>query len=85
MNCKFMTANNALLHKVFMLLERMGWGRLFATMAYGDFWRAHRRLFAQQFDSQSTSKHYRQQTKAVHNLLRHLLETPELWQEHLRL
>lgn len=62
----------------------MGWGWSFAMMPYGDFWRAHRRLFHKEFDGPALKRHHPHQTRVVNNLLRQLLDSPARWNEHLR-
>ncbi|KZP30151.1 cytochrome P450 [Athelia psychrophila] len=67
-----------------MLAELCGWGWSFALMPYGDTWRAQRRLAAKGFGGQTSVSRYNPAfTRGAHGLLRRLLETPEVWNEHL--
>ncbi|KZP13878.1 cytochrome P450 [Athelia psychrophila] len=66
-----------------MLVELIGMSWSFSFMPYGDTWRAHRRLAAQEFNSPQTIPKYELAfTRNAHGLLRRLLETPEAWKQH---
>ncbi|KZP29740.1 cytochrome P450 [Athelia psychrophila] len=67
-----------------MLGELMGYDWSFALLPYGDEWRAHRRLAATEFDTQTIPKFGFAFTRNVHGLLRRLLESPKGWNEHIR-
>lgn len=65
-------------------VQRMKWDWRFSVMPYGSLWRDHRRLFYQEFTGKAAEQHHSHQSSGVHDLLRHLLDTPEAWYEHLR-
>ncbi|KZP18888.1 cytochrome P450 [Athelia psychrophila] len=65
-----------------MVFELMDWTDNFSIMPYGNFWRAHRRLFQSEFSTPSW--HHPQQTYGAHGLLSRLLERPEEWRDHVR-
>ncbi|KAF9237857.1 cytochrome P450 [Melanogaster broomeanus] len=54
-----------------------------AFMRYGDTWRLHRRFFHQSFKADSVSRFVPLQQSKAHQLLRGLLESPELYIDHL--
>lgn len=62
----------------------MGWSWAFSHMAYGEPWRARRRLFHQELNLNAARRFYPQQIKACHGLLRNLLQSPKNWEEHFR-
>ncbi|KZP19003.1 cytochrome P450 [Athelia psychrophila] len=53
-----------------MLTELMGWGWNTAVLPYGDTWRAHRRLAAQEFDARTIPKYNLAFTRNAQGLLR---------------
>ncbi|KAK7052987.1 hypothetical protein VNI00_004308 [Paramarasmius palmivorus] len=67
-----------------MVLDLMGWDWNFGLQPYGDNWRAHRRVFLQAFNPNSSKSFLPKQTKASHLLLGRLLEDPESFMDLLR-
>ncbi|KAG7089201.1 hypothetical protein E1B28_010903 [Marasmius oreades] len=69
-----------------MVNELMGWDRDFIFMTYGEDWKAHRRLFQQEFlHGQVNAEHHPHELKANRTLLLNLLDDPKDFREHLRL
>ncbi|KAF7985938.1 hypothetical protein HWV62_43870 [Athelia sp. TMB] len=64
----------------------MGWAESFVLLPYGSSWRSHRRLFHSEFDLREKESvwHHPHQIRGVHETLRRLLKTPDLWKSHLR-
>ncbi|KAF9230135.1 cytochrome P450, partial [Melanogaster broomeanus] len=54
-----------------------------AFLRYGDAWRLHRRFFHQSLKVDSASRFVPMQQSKAHQLLRGLLESPELYIDHL--
>ncbi|KAF7968957.1 hypothetical protein HWV62_28806 [Athelia sp. TMB] len=69
-----------------VLWELMGWRGNFQTIPYGEFWRSHRRLFNDEFNQQGKASiwHHPYQMRAINEMLRKLLESPDKWKAHLR-
>ncbi|EKM59174.1 uncharacterized protein PHACADRAFT_249435 [Phanerochaete carnosa HHB-10118-sp] len=67
-----------------MCHEIVGWGKNFAFMPYGDFWREHRRMFHQHFHSDVVSKHHIHILKQAKDLLGRILADPDNLTQHLR-
>ncbi|KAJ4496574.1 cytochrome P450 [Lentinula lateritia] len=67
-----------------MVNELMGWSRNLHSMAYGDEWRAGRRLFYQEFNPSSSTRFRPHMLAASRELLARLLKDPEDFVEHLR-
>lgn len=61
-----------------------GWSRNFGLMEYGDKWRAHRRMFHQQFTSSVLPRYHPILKKEVHELLRLLADSPDNFARHIR-
>ncbi|KAF9260164.1 cytochrome P450 [Marasmius fiardii PR-910] len=69
-----------------MINELMGWDREFIFMPYGNDWKAHRRLFQQEFPNGHVNpQHHPHELKANRALLQNLLNDPKDFREHLRL
>ncbi|KZP22542.1 cytochrome P450 [Athelia psychrophila] len=67
-----------------MICELMGWGNNVVFSSYGDFWRASRKVMHQEFKPLAVHNFHPGQIKAVRQLLRRLLDSPDLWLEHLK-
>ncbi|EKM51685.1 uncharacterized protein PHACADRAFT_261973 [Phanerochaete carnosa HHB-10118-sp] len=65
------------------MLHLTGWDRNWGLMKYGDFWRAHRKIFHQHFRSNVVSAYHQRTENAVHQLLRLLYAEPECFIEHI--
>ncbi|KIP07997.1 hypothetical protein PHLGIDRAFT_70194 [Phlebiopsis gigantea 11061_1 CR5-6] len=61
-----------------------GWSRNFGFIEYGDKWRAHRRMFHQQFTSSVLPRYHPTLKKEVHGLLRLLADSPDNFARHIR-
>ncbi|KAJ7640503.1 cytochrome P450 [Mycena polygramma] len=72
--------------RMVMAKELVGWDTVFMISPYGILvsTRASRRLFHSVFQSSVVSDFQSQQTTAVHDLLRRLLECPDAFVEHFR-
>ncbi|GJE98986.1 cytochrome P450 [Phanerochaete sordida] len=66
------------------IIHLSGWARNWGFMGYGDYWRAHRRLFHQHFHSSVVQVYHPSSTKAARQLLRALHESPEQFWYHVR-
>ncbi|GJE96466.1 cytochrome P450 [Phanerochaete sordida] len=67
-----------------MMHELTGWHRNIAVIAYGEAWRARRRLFHQHFRQQAMPNYHVKLAKGAHTLLRLLLESPNDFLKHIR-
>ncbi|TFK34708.1 cytochrome P450 [Crucibulum laeve] len=67
-----------------MVHELMGWEWSFAHMRYGENWRAHRKIFHQQFQQSVAPTYWPLQIKEAHSLLRRLLRAPQDLTVHMR-
>ncbi|KDQ53896.1 hypothetical protein JAAARDRAFT_38867 [Jaapia argillacea MUCL 33604] len=67
-----------------MIVELMGWDRLFSIMRYGSQWREYRRVFHQHFNRSAVDKYKDIQARESRVFLRKLLETPEDFYDHIR-
>ncbi|KAF8898846.1 cytochrome P450 [Infundibulicybe gibba] len=67
-----------------MANELMGWGWDFAHMRYSDWWRRHRKTFHQYFQPRVVPAYQPIQIEATNTLLKHLLETPQSFADHVR-
>ncbi|KAF7299789.1 hypothetical protein HMN09_00984900 [Mycena chlorophos] len=59
-----------------MLSELMGWEWSMGLMKYGEYWRAHRKMMHDSFNSAAVKQFYAQETAAVHKFLFRLLQSP---------
>ncbi|KAG6908818.1 hypothetical protein DXG01_003171 [Tephrocybe rancida] len=60
-----------------MINELMGWGFNVGFMAYGEYWRHHRRLLHHEFHSSAAMRFQPHEIRASHGLIRRLLESPD--------
>ncbi|KAK7052994.1 hypothetical protein VNI00_004315 [Paramarasmius palmivorus] len=67
-----------------MVNDLMGWGWTTASQAYGETWRAHRRIVGQALNVNAVKIFRSNQVKATHFLLSRLLEDPESYFELLK-
>ncbi|KAF8219321.1 cytochrome P450 [Tricholoma matsutake] len=67
-----------------MLNELMGWNFNFGFMRYGKYLRQHRRVMHQSFHPTAAMQFRPLELKAVHGLLRRMLEDPDNLMGHLR-
>ncbi|KAF7976439.1 hypothetical protein HWV62_6871 [Athelia sp. TMB] len=67
-----------------MLSELMGWGHNLVFAPYGDRWRAARKIFHQEFNSQAVRQYDSRLEQATLDLLRRLSYSPDEWYHHLR-
>ncbi|KAJ7776522.1 cytochrome P450 [Mycena maculata] len=67
-----------------MVGDLMGWKYALLFMKYGEEWRTHRRLFNQEFNTQSSLNFRPAERAASHGLLRRLLRDPDDFLGHLR-
>ncbi|GJF00667.1 cytochrome P450 [Phanerochaete sordida] len=67
------------------MIHLSGWGRNWGLMKYGDYWRAHRRLFHQYFRSTAVQAYHTSSKRAIHQLLYALRDSPARFWEHVRL
>ncbi|KAF7977291.1 hypothetical protein HWV62_4257 [Athelia sp. TMB] len=63
-------------------MDLMGWNWLLTLMPPNSQWKSQRRHFRQEFDGGAIKKHLPTVINSTHNLLKHLLETPDRWNEH---
>ncbi|KAJ7629458.1 cytochrome P450 [Mycena polygramma] len=70
--------------RMVMAKELVGWDAVFMILPYGKEWRASRRLFHSVFQTSVVSDFQSQQTSAVHDLLRRLMDGPDAFVEHFR-
>ncbi|EKM48702.1 uncharacterized protein PHACADRAFT_202500 [Phanerochaete carnosa HHB-10118-sp] len=66
------------------MINLTGWDRNLGLMKYGDFWRAHRKIFHQHFRSNAVFGYHQRSEKAVRQLLRLLYAEPECFIKHIR-
>ncbi|OCH90228.1 CyP450 monooxygenase [Obba rivulosa] len=69
---------------MFHMLFLMGFDWAFTLMPYGSWWRRHRRLFHQYFNSTNVAGFESLQVSEVRQLLRNLQEDPENYIRHIR-
>lgn len=62
----------------------MGWDWSFAFMAYGPWWRRHRRAFHQYFHPAAAEAYQPAQMLEVRRMLQRLLDTPGDFHQHIR-
>lgn len=67
-----------------MLNELMDWTWNLGLMPYGIWWRRHRRTFHHQFHPNVVHKYHSTQVDTTRAFLRHLLESPDRFFEHVR-
>ncbi|KAF9562039.1 cytochrome P450 [Agrocybe pediades] len=67
-----------------MVVELMEWGFAFTALAYGSWWRRHRRCFNENFHRNAVFKYQPNQTHEVKQFLNRLLVTPEDFMYHIR-
>ncbi|KAF4621588.1 hypothetical protein D9613_012599 [Agrocybe pediades] len=67
-----------------MVVELMEWGFAFTALAYGSWWRRHRRSFNENFHRNAVFKYQPNQTHEVKQFLIRLLVTPEDFMYHIR-
>ncbi|KAF9072507.1 cytochrome P450 [Rhodocollybia butyracea] len=70
--------------RLVMVNELMGWNYSFGLMAYGDEWRAQRKLFQQEFHSQAVERFYPLEVRVTHQFLNRLLVDPKNYVRHIR-
>ena len=64
---------------------RTGWWRNIALMEYGDAWRAHRRMFHQQFTPKAIPQYHPLMRDGVLKLLRSLKDASGTFSDSVRL
>ncbi|KAF5360606.1 hypothetical protein D9756_005151 [Leucocoprinus leucothites] len=68
-----------------MLNDVVGIRMYFALMPYGDYWRAHRRMFQQHFAEKHLARNQGRAMEFIRKgLLANLLESPDNFDEHIR-
>jgi cytochrome P450 len=67
-----------------MVLGLMGCGYNFGLMAYGSWWRKHRRTFSEHFNENAVWKYMPIQAKETRGFLNRLLDAPEEVMMHIR-
>ncbi|KAJ7664304.1 cytochrome P450 [Mycena rosella] len=67
-----------------MLGELVGLGWHFAFMPHGDEWRAHRKIFTQEFSPSAVQRYQDQELKWTKALLRNLVNAPQNFMEHIQ-
>ncbi|THU81062.1 cytochrome P450 [Dendrothele bispora CBS 962.96] len=70
--------------RMVMVKELMGWDWVLGMMAYGDEWRAIRRLFNQEFHQTAAARFQPRELKRTHILLRRILDSPDDFLDHIR-
>ncbi|KAF5372144.1 hypothetical protein D9758_005118 [Tetrapyrgos nigripes] len=70
--------------RMVMVKELMGWDWVLGMMAYGDEWRAIRKLFNQEFHQAAAARFQPRELKRTHILLQQLLAHPEGFLDHVR-
>ena len=68
-----------------LMTKLMGWDFSFVFLPYGNEWRDHRRVFNQEMRSEAAVKYRPAQMVKVHDLLRRLITTPNLFSEHVKM
>ncbi|KAJ7142221.1 cytochrome P450 [Mycena epipterygia] len=66
------------------MLDLLDWTWNLPLMPYGDTWRAHRRLFSQEFNVTALQNFRPEELAATHGLLHRLVHTPDAFRDHLR-
>ncbi|GLB41231.1 putative cytochrome P450 family protein [Lyophyllum shimeji] len=64
--------------------ELIGWNFLTPLLPYGEHWRAHRRIFHQEFNATACRRFRPDQLNATHRFLQKLLDSPEQFMRHIR-
>ncbi|KAF8823976.1 hypothetical protein HHX47_DHR9000405 [Lentinula edodes] len=67
-----------------MLQDLFSWDRDVLLMPYGEDFRAHRKLFQQEFHPNNSQLHRPHEKKALVVFLNKLVETPEEWLAHIK-
>ncbi|KAJ7167338.1 cytochrome P450 [Mycena crocata] len=67
-----------------MLAELIGLGWHFAFMKTGDDWRAHRKIFTQEFSPSAVQRYHDQELKWTRKLLQNLIAKPQNFMEHIQ-
>ncbi|KAJ6570089.1 cytochrome P450 [Mycena vulgaris] len=67
-----------------MFNELIGGDYMFAFKRYGDTWRAHRRLFHQEFQPAVAMHFHGQELQQAHNLIRRMMDSPEDFAQHVQ-
>ncbi|KAJ7485440.1 cytochrome P450 [Mycena latifolia] len=67
-----------------MLGELVGLGWHFAFMPHGDEWRAHRKIFSQEFSPSAVQRYQDQEFKWTKILLQNLVDAPQNFMEHIQ-
>ncbi|KAJ3797340.1 cytochrome P450 [Lentinula aff. detonsa] len=67
-----------------MLQDLIGWNRDLLLLPYGEDFKAHRRLFQQEFHPNNSLLHRPHEKKALVVFLNRLLETPDEWLTHIQ-
>ncbi|KAK0462940.1 cytochrome P450 [Desarmillaria tabescens] len=68
-----------------MLNDLMGFEWETAFAHYGEAWKAHRKIFYQEFGGSNSGKYNQQQVDSARFLLRRLLDDPEIFMDSVRL
>ncbi|KAK0213682.1 cytochrome P450 [Armillaria fumosa] len=68
-----------------MLNDLMGFGWETAFAHYGEVWKAHRKIFYQEFGGSNAATYNHQQVNSARFLLRRLLDDPEVFMDSIRL
>ncbi|KAK0480065.1 cytochrome P450 [Armillaria novae-zelandiae] len=68
----------------FTMMKLVGWGHNMAFMRYSDWWRMHRRMFHQYFQSRAVPAYYPVQMRATSILLQQLHKSPAAFVHHVR-
>ncbi|KAH9837137.1 cytochrome P450 [Rhodofomes roseus] len=67
-----------------MVSKLMGWDWLFSTVPYGPWWKQHRTLFHQYFNTNTAPNYHPVQFKETCVMLQNLLTTPDNLAHHIR-
>ncbi|KIK64178.1 hypothetical protein GYMLUDRAFT_241366 [Collybiopsis luxurians FD-317 M1] len=70
--------------RLVMVNELMGWDYSFGLMAYGDEWRAQRKLFQQEFNPQAAERFHPIEVRATRHLLNRIIDSPKDYVQHIR-
>lgn len=67
-----------------MMGDLMGWGYIGSLVPYGEWWRAHRRVYHHYFHEGATKTYLEVQAKSNIEFLRALLRSPHRFMEHIQ-
>ncbi|KAJ7584553.1 cytochrome P450 [Mycena floridula] len=70
--------------KMPMVTDLMGWNIIFLFMQPDKLWRAHRRLFEQEFNKTAVKRFREHHIASTHRLVKRLLDDPENFLGHIR-